>query len=148
MMILPLASNYLLPKNVRPHHYILKIEPFMIFENSTFEGNVEILVEIVIPTWNLTLHSAKLTIRDEATVLIGAMGKIQPNQHIFEENDFLVLRFKSILQTGIYILQLRFTGLINYYLTYDFYGATGLCWYKNNNGNQTQQVFFNFAKNK
>lgn len=146
-MILPLTTSHRLSNDSRPHHYILKIEPHMIFENSKFDGTVEIMVEILNPTRNLTLHSSKLIIREEETLFIGAKGKIVPNQHIFEDNDILVLYFKSILPPGIYILKMNFTGLINYYLSFNFYGATGLCWYRNNkNRNQSEQVFSHYYK--
>lgn len=107
-------NNYRLPNNSIPQHYKLNLNPNIIPDNFTFNGELEILLEIVVVTKNLTLHASNLTILEGETNLLGEKEKILPNKHIIdEERDFLILTFSKEIQPGNYTLQLKFYGVIS-----------------------------------
>ncbi|XP_051168547.1 aminopeptidase Q-like [Leptopilina boulardi] len=114
------SINYRLPNATKPLHYKLKFEPHLSKDNFTFDGEAEILVEILSKTNNITLHSVNLTIFEEETFLIGEEENnnnnnfSQPIEHIYEdESEFFILKFDNQLQPGNYTLMIKFTGAMN-----------------------------------
>ncbi|XP_043477883.1 thyrotropin-releasing hormone-degrading ectoenzyme-like [Leptopilina heterotoma] len=107
------SNDYRLPNNTIPRHYKLNINPHLPPENFTFDGEVEISLEIVEGTKNLTLHASNLTIVVDETTLNGYKETILPDKHIIDdERDFIILTFSKELLPGNYTLHLRFHGVI------------------------------------
>lgn len=108
------SNDFRLPNNTIPRHYKLNLNPHLPPENFTFDGEVEISLEIVEGTNNLTLHARNLTILVDATTLNGDKETILPDKHIIDdERDFLILTFSKELLPGNYKLNLKFHGVIS-----------------------------------
>ena len=106
--------NYRLPNDSIPHHYKIKFIPHIVNNNFTFDGTVEISLQVLKLTNKLTLHSSDLKICEKTTILIGEKGKIVPDLYIFDKNrNFLSLQFPNDLQPGNYTLHLMFSSEIN-----------------------------------
>lgn len=107
------SESYRLPNNSIPYHYKINFSPHIIPDNFTFNGELEVYLQIVEPTKNLTLHATNLTILDEETTIRGDKGTISPDKHIIDKKrDFLILTFSNELLPGNYTLQLKFNGTI------------------------------------
>lgn len=58
------ATDVRLPTDVIPESYNLRIVPFLWTGNSTFDGQVDIIVNVTIPVDNITLHAVDLNITE------------------------------------------------------------------------------------
>nr|CAD7197139.1 unnamed protein product [Timema douglasi] len=72
-----LANEYLLPKNVLPTHYDLKLIPYLDNDNFTFDGEVKIQVIVEVETNVITIHQND-TIIEETSVTDLSSGQIVP----------------------------------------------------------------------
>lgn len=112
------AINYRLPDNVVPVHYNIKLIPYLVRSNFTFNGEANIDIVIRRVTQDLRLHALQLTIDEAATTLIDSDGVVHtPKAHNYErETEILNLKFDNELQTGNYTLNIKFVGILNPYL--------------------------------
>jgi len=111
-----------LPRSVIPISYNITLIPFMIEDNFTFSGDVQILVKIVLNTFNITMHSESLQIQE---IIITSINKEDTNfagnslkNYTFDSaRQFLILEFKDELQNGTeLIINIKFKGILNDYL--------------------------------
>uniref|UniRef100_A0AAG5CSS6 Aminopeptidase N n=1 Tax=Anopheles atroparvus TaxID=41427 RepID=A0AAG5CSS6_ANOAO len=127
-----------LPRSIEPVAYDIRLVPWLVEDNFTFHGTVEILVNVLEACDNVTLHAAGLVIH-EATVERRMVEKSQPNDEEESERtttnpsttermeidrnltiaskQFYVLMLKTPLQAGDqYVVRIRYEGVLNNYL--------------------------------
>jgi len=109
------ASDYRLPDDTVPIHYNIKIIPYIEEDNFTFDGEIAVNIEIQRATRNLSLHALDLTIDEAATSLLDADGIVHmPATHYYDNlTEILLLNFEDELPAGIYVLSMRFTGILH-----------------------------------
>jgi len=105
-----------LPNHTRPLLYDLRLNPYLVSDNFTFDGEVLVDIEILSRTRILTLHSKNLTIDEDATSLRvkNGLDLYAPITH--ERNgltESLSLAFDKELAIGHYTLRLKFSGVLN-----------------------------------
>lgn len=109
-----------LPRSIKPISYDVNLLPFLTPENFTFNGDIEIKIEITETCENVTLHSYTLQIvwnyshiqklDDDGNVVENVTIH---NQYFVEDKQFLVLETSKELEQGsTYLVKLRFTGWI------------------------------------
>ncbi|XP_055901791.1 uncharacterized protein LOC129938333 [Eupeodes corollae] len=105
--------GYRLPKEIRPKHYNLFLNPDL--KEKTFSGNITIKLEILKPIQFIPVHAKKLSV-ETMEVLALSTGdaepqKIKPSltfQH--PQLEYWVTEFSDPLKEGNYSLKLRFNG--------------------------------------
>ncbi|XP_012268487.2 aminopeptidase N isoform X2 [Athalia rosae] len=134
-----------LPRSVVPVLYRLKLTPFIWPGNFTFNGEVEILVNVTEDTKNITLHSTNLDIDEAATkvkIYLPDDGTIRKQTEDIgvekQTNDtlrqFHVIHTSNLLKAGKrYTVNLKFVGYLNDYLE-GFYRSSYTV------GNQTRWI--------
>ncbi|EFN65555.1 Puromycin-sensitive aminopeptidase [Camponotus floridanus] len=117
------AINYRLPDHVVPIHYNIKLIPYIVKDNFTFDGESNINITIRHVTQNLHLHVLKLTINEAMTSLFSNNGIIYtPAMHNYDNiTQILVLHFNDKLLPGNYTLKMRYVGILHN----DFYNKEG-----------------------
>ncbi|XP_014472137.1 PREDICTED: aminopeptidase N-like [Dinoponera quadriceps] len=111
--------NYRLPDNVVPVHYNIKLIPYIVKDNFTFDGETNNDIVIRRATRELRLHALELTIDEGVTSLVNSDGIVYiPEVHNYENvTEMLILEFNDELTPGRYILNLKFVGILNNNLT-------------------------------
>uniref|UniRef100_A0A182Q4G3 Aminopeptidase N n=1 Tax=Anopheles farauti TaxID=69004 RepID=A0A182Q4G3_9DIPT len=132
-----------LPRSIEPVAYDIRLIPWLMEDNFTFSGTVEILVNVLEDCTNVTLHAAALDIhsasvervapvREEATTNDEAEDAVENSikaSGLFVETveidhnltvaskQFYVLMLKSKLRKGEQcIVRMRYEGVLNDYL--------------------------------
>jgi len=96
---------------VKPYHYELKLEPDL--ENFTFDGHVEIYIDIKNAVDQIILNSLELQI-NEIFLDHGSIGVIKPCQYTCnEDKETCRIFFSQELPIGSAKLQIKFTGILN-----------------------------------
>ncbi|XP_037798508.1 aminopeptidase N-like isoform X2 [Penaeus monodon] len=116
-----------LPRSIKPLHYLIKLQP-LINGNFSILGYVEVEMEVLEPTSNITLHMADIITKND-TFKVSALGKRGgqtvkiKNARYDNKAQFLVLRLEETLARGEnYALAMEYVGYLNEYL-YGFYRA-------------------------
>jgi len=125
--------NYRLPNHIKPLFYDLKLNPHLISDNFTFDGEVLIHIKILNQTRIITLHTKKLIIDEKASFLKTNTGfdfYVPTTYNSNNITEFLTLNFDKELSIGHYILYLKFAGILND-RSYGFYRSS----YVNNTKN-------------
>ncbi|XP_041766719.1 uncharacterized protein LOC121590789 [Anopheles merus] len=129
-----------LPRSIEPVAYDIRLIPWLVEDNFTFLGTVEVLVNVLEDCSNVTLHVAALNIHsasverstgrgekqhsEEATAdessegapLVREMVEIDHNLTVASK-QFYVLMLKTPLRRGEqYVVRLRYDGVLNDYL--------------------------------
>ncbi|XP_025268252.1 aminopeptidase N isoform X2 [Camponotus floridanus] len=109
------AINYRLPDHVVPIHYNIKLIPYIVKDNFTFDGESNINITIRRVTQNLHLHVLDLTINEAETLLFDNNGIIYtPAMYNYDNiTQILVLHFNDKLSPGNYTLKMRYVGIIH-----------------------------------
>lgn len=108
-----------LPRSVVPVSYDIRLVPFLIVDNFTFNGEVSIVVNVVENCNNITLHAAAITVHD---VKLNAIGAVDTSvsvlrHHMDAARQFLVIETGSELMAGAqYRLYIKYEGVLNEYL--------------------------------
>ncbi|XP_042880569.1 aminopeptidase N-like [Penaeus japonicus] len=103
-----------LPGNMRPLHYVIKLQPF-VNGNASVQGSMEVELEVLEPAENITLHSDKMQSDMNAVRLVDSDNKKVWIKSIYIDyrQQFLVLNLNSTLEANKrYNLSMSF----NYYL--------------------------------
>ncbi|XP_029164141.1 LOW QUALITY PROTEIN: aminopeptidase N-like [Nylanderia fulva] len=117
-----IENIYRLPNHVTPIHYNIKLIPYIVEGNFTFEGEENIKIKVWEPTHMIAFHTVQLTINETLTTLTRDMKENdvndEPNyvqkQHKYNRaTQILIIRFEKRLDPGIYQLYLKFTGVIS-----------------------------------
>ncbi|GFY53408.1 aminopeptidase N [Trichonephila inaurata madagascariensis] len=103
-----------LPRSVVPDHYDVELQPFIFPGNFTFEGKVRIVIRVLEPTDNVTLHINNVTVREESVRLNGADAPGVASVSEDKERQFYILHLKSNLVAGRqYEVLLDYLGSLN-----------------------------------
>ncbi|XP_053976698.1 aminopeptidase N-like [Hylaeus volcanicus] len=101
-------NKYRLPNDTVPIHYNIKLD----LNNITFMGETEIYLKVLRPTLNIVLHS-NVTIDESETSVRDEDNIFKPNEHVYDfDTDMLHLRFNNSLNSGVYVLYLKFVGVL------------------------------------
>ncbi|XP_063887273.1 aminopeptidase N-like isoform X2 [Scylla paramamosain] len=107
-----------LPRALRPLHYLVRLQP-LINGNFTILGYVEVEMEVLEATSNITLHIADIITHNDTVKLRAAQDPTGPGlaiaAHQFDsEREFYVAHLNETLQPGDkYVLSMHFIGLLN-----------------------------------
>lgn len=109
-----------LPRSVNPVSYDVTLLPFLIPDNFTFNGEIEIRVEIMEHCRNITLHSHSLQVIWNHSLIqkLDSAGNAVENvtikkQYFVEDKQFLVLETSWELEAkSEYLVKLSFIGSI------------------------------------
>lgn len=108
--------NYRLPNHVKPMSYDIRLNPHLVPDNFTFDGEVLIHIEILNTTRILKLHTRQLTI-DKKDISLRTESKSDvydlTTSDYNNETEMLSLGFDKDLSIGYYILHLKFTGVLS-----------------------------------
>ncbi|KAG4068421.1 hypothetical protein HA402_007941 [Bradysia odoriphaga] len=115
-----------LPRSVVPTGYDIKLIPFIWPDNFTFLGDVRILVNILEPTNNITLHaetSIKIKSEDVGVRLVNSgngterKDEVIAKQYFEATKQFYVMEFQKKLQPGeIYEIRIKYVGVLDAYM--------------------------------
>ncbi|ROT69080.1 Aminopeptidase N [Penaeus vannamei] len=129
----PVDLDVQLPRSIKPLHYVVKLQPF-INGNFSIVGYMEVEMEVLEPTSNITLHiSDIITKNDTVKVSDQATSRgLRIKKHEYDHSrHFYIAHLRKELQKGKrYILSMEFLGYLNDKLR-GFYRAT----YKDVDGN-------------
>ncbi|XP_069189951.1 aminopeptidase N [Procambarus clarkii] len=124
-----------LPTALKPLHYIVKLQPF-INGNFSIMGYVEIEMEVLEPTTNITLHIVDIITKNETIKVVPSDDVngtgIEVQQNLYDnDRQFYTGVLGEELEVGRnYILSMQFLGYLNDELR-GFYRST----YKDQDGN-------------
>ncbi|XP_014606106.1 PREDICTED: uncharacterized protein LOC106787883 [Polistes canadensis] len=108
----PIINEYRLPNNVIPEKYILSLEPFLVPDNFTFNGNVQIVATVVKKTNKIVLHASNITVHS-VNVLVNN-EEVNVTESYESIYDFFVIKLENALneKTEVSII-FRYTGNLN-----------------------------------
>ena len=107
---MPSTDAVTLPPNVTPRRYRLRLQPDL--DSFTFSGDQAVDIEILEPTFSITLNAMDLWIRGASVNVDGtaiAAGTIS----LDSANETATLEFGQELPTGPARLDMSFTGVLN-----------------------------------
>lgn len=120
--------NVRLPRSVKPLHYKVKLQP-LINGNFSILGHVEIEIEVLEATSNVTLHIADIVTKNE-TIKLAPSDQVQGpgigiNKHSYDnERQFYIAELGEDLEAGKkYVISMEFEGYLNDQL-HGFYRST------------------------
>ncbi|KAG0214740.1 hypothetical protein BGX33_001857, partial [Mortierella sp. NVP41] len=129
-------DRIVLPTNVTPVHYDLKLNPDM--ETFIFTGEVSININIHEPTAEIQLNAKKLNI-DRAFVTVGETIHKATSIDADDEKQVATFKFAQTLPQGLAVLKIDFDGKINNQMN-GFYRSQ----YKDNDGNTKHMAVTQF----
>ncbi|XP_050052260.2 uncharacterized protein [Dermacentor andersoni] len=105
-------ENLRLPAHVMPVHYDLQIQPFL--DLHTFQGQVDIQVELLKPIKSVHVHARNLSITsafmtDESTKMMVPLS----GTFVHEPNELYVMQLGNIADVGTYSLHYEFKGILS-----------------------------------
>ncbi|XP_047471493.1 aminopeptidase N-like [Penaeus chinensis] len=107
-----------LPSTLKPLHYLVKLQPFLNGNSSVF-GYVEVEMEVLEPTSNITLHMADIITNNDSVKISsrddpGALALRIKMQLYDHERQFYIIHLDEELQKGKkYVLAMDFIGYLN-----------------------------------
>lgn len=110
--------NVRLPRALKPLHYMVKLQPF-INGNFSITGHVEVEMEVVEPTSNITLHIADIITKNNTIKLTPSDSRSGPglmiSRHLYDnERQFYTAILNKELRPGEkYVLAMDFVGYLN-----------------------------------
>ncbi|XP_024945317.1 aminopeptidase N-like [Cephus cinctus] len=137
------TTNYRLPNNSLPISYSIRLIPYIIVDNFTFDGESTIELEVLKSSSSITLHILNLTIDETATSLVSSGNKNHKiASHTYDtKKQFLILKFATHLPTGNYTLYLKYVGNLPSNILEGFYRSS----YTNDNGQTVWLATTQFA---
>lgn len=108
------AGRVLLPDNVQPLRYVIRLEPDLVRFN--FDGAEEVLLEIKEATDEIVFHARELSLNHDDIVLTpsGTDSEMKPtNVNYYIEDNTVTLKFKEMLPVGQGTLKITFVGCLN-----------------------------------
>lgn len=118
----PKSSSYVrLPTSVVPHSYDVSIIPFLWEDNFTFIGSVHILVNVTLPTYNITIHSADLEISETNVTRIVSEVVSDSSERPMTirytnydgDREFYVLHMYDRLETAQYRVSMKYKAKLS-----------------------------------
>lgn len=107
------AGRVLLPDNVVPLRYQLRIEPDL--ERFLFHGEEEVTVEVREATDEITLHVKELSLYHDSVVFRPSEGdEAKPEELRYNlADDTVTMKFGVMLPVGEGIMQVKYVGVLN-----------------------------------
>ncbi len=102
-------NPYRLPRSVLPQHYRLELEPDL--EDFTFRGVVDIDVELTEPITEVILNAVEIEIQSAVLTLDDTAHELSPA--LDEEAQRAVLAAEDTVDSGVGVLHVEFTGILN-----------------------------------
>jgi len=109
------AIDVRLPTNIKPSTYQLHLIPFIIPDNFTISGHVEIDVDVSEPSDNITLHIYDITIHEKDVIVLkedGVMVDIVGHSYD-EERQFYIIQLAEAPASSKLQVSIFFTGVLN-----------------------------------
>ena len=110
------VTDVRLPRHLEPLHYNLELVPFLIPDNFTIRGGVEIEVLCRLPATNITLHAADLEIENNTVSVIDLStgDDIEVVDVAYDEaREFFILNTGSELeQDKKYVIKIQYTAFL------------------------------------
>ncbi|ROT69085.1 putative aminopeptidase N-like isoform X2 [Penaeus vannamei] len=127
----PVDLDVRLPRSIKPLHYVVKLQPF-INGNFSIVGYMEVEMEVLEPTSNITLHISDIITKNDTVSDQATSRGLRIKKHEYDHSrHFYIAHLRKELQKGKrYILSMEFLGYLNDKLR-GFYRAT----YKDVDGN-------------
>ena len=96
------VRDVLLPRHLNPINYKLELVPFIIPDNFTIRGSVEIEVACLLSSSNITLHAADLQIENDTIRVVDEDSRDVGVRSVEYDPDreFVILQLASQLQPG------------------------------------------------
>ena len=116
---MPTEADFRLPRTVIPRHYRIEVAPDL--DRASFDGVVEISVDVTEPTDRIVLNAIELTI-DEAMVRSNA-GTREASVTSDEASERIELAIRESLPAGPATIMIRYSGILNDQLR-GFYRST------------------------
>ncbi|XP_027211488.2 aminopeptidase N [Penaeus vannamei] len=108
--------NVRLPRSLKPMRYLVKLQP-LINGNFSILGYVEVEMEVLEPTSNITLHIADIITYNDTVKLKGMGNASAPGIKMHEYDnyrEFYIAHLDKELQQGEkYVLSMEFLGYLN-----------------------------------
>lgn len=107
------GANYLLPNNIIPLNYkiFLNNSGWDKINNKYFLGEASIDIKILQPTLNVTIHKKTIQIISYELKKLNSSRTFAIESEEFDKTtDQLILKFKEILHSGYYNLNLYYIG--------------------------------------
>lgn len=103
-------SYYKLPTNVIPSEYTIVLVPSLL--DDTFQGTINIRIDIVEATASITFHAAEIVFLE--TFLIDNQGNMVSVLEQLDDNErqLRILKFDSELPIGTYDLWISYSGIL------------------------------------
>ncbi|KAI5295780.1 Aminopeptidase 2 mitochondrial [Ascosphaera acerosa] len=106
------GGRVVLPKNVKPTHYDLTLEPN--FDTFTFEGTVVIDLDVLETSAFVKLNAHELTIHSSEILVDGKHHASSPEVSMQADEHTMLVAFDTPLVAGTKAqLRQRFTGILN-----------------------------------
>ena len=110
------VTDVRLPRHLEPLHYNLELVPFLIPDNFTIRGGVEIEVLCRLPATNITLHAADLEIENNTVTVtdLSTGDDIEVVDVAYDEaREFFILNTGSELeQDKKYVIKIQYTAFL------------------------------------
>ncbi|XP_015517541.2 uncharacterized protein LOC107222622 [Neodiprion lecontei] len=118
-------GDYRLPNNTAPLQYNITLVPYIVVGNFTFDGTVDILLQVLEATSTITLHTNALTYNESLTKLVNQNGSsINVTSHTYDTAEqFLIIGVASQLSIGNYTLSFTYVGVLDSDM-YGFYRSS------------------------
>ncbi|XP_069977183.1 aminopeptidase N [Penaeus vannamei] len=122
------TSNLRLPRSLKPLHYSLRLQPF-INGNFSILGHVEVEMEVLEPTSNITLHMADIITKNDTAKLLALEEEANRevmirSQQYDPARQFYVVHLGEFLQKGrTYLLSVEYRAYLSNQLR-GFYRST------------------------
>ncbi|ROT69096.1 Aminopeptidase N [Penaeus vannamei] len=122
----PVDLDVQLPRSIKPLHYVVKLQPF-INGNFSIVGYMEVEMEVLEPTSNITLHISDIITKNDTVKVSDQTTSrgLRIKKHEYDHSrHFYIAHLRKELQKGKrYILSMEFLGYLNDMLR-GFYRAT------------------------
>merc|ERR1719369_214209 len=111
----PTVTNVRLPTHLVPQNYKLELVPFIIPDNFTIRGYVEIEMDCTQSAFNVTLHVADLSIENDTVVVMENNGyKLDVNSISYDlDREFFIVNLNPSLIAGkTYVIKIHYTAYL------------------------------------
>ncbi|XP_066966092.1 aminopeptidase N-like [Macrobrachium rosenbergii] len=110
-------TNVRLPTTLHPVHYVVKLQTFLNDSNS-FQGYIEVELEVVKPTSRIILHLADLVVKNN-TAKVSTLNKrrrshpVRHEKYNSEREQYTLQLRRRLRQGKAYLLSMQFEGVLN-----------------------------------
>jgi len=109
------VTDVRLPRHLRPEIYRVELVPFIIPDNFTIQGYVEIEMTCIYPAANVTLHVADIKVENKTVELMEKKGNAVNIREMSYDNDreFIIANLDNNLEVGkVYVIKIHFTAYL------------------------------------